>query len=181
MGLLDWIKGPQPPATKAGPATRSPPMGASKPPAAAPAPDQAPGPAAVDAQGRSMLAGGLDFVSAIQAHQHWKTRLLSYVRNASSEKLDYRAICRDDQCVLGRWINGEASQKFGNLPSFGELKVAHGLFHLTAGRIVQLHDENKTDEAILNLRQGDYPRHSIKVMGLLGALYNEVEQSAAQV
>ena len=132
---------------------------------------------ALDADGRSMVAGGLDFVSAIHAHQHWKTRLQSYVRNESTEKLDYRLICRDDQCVLGKWINGEASDKFGNLPSFGELKVTHGMFHLAAGRIVQLHDENKSVEAMQHLRQGDYPRHSIKVMGLLSALYGEVEQS----
>ena len=181
MGILSWLKGPSTPAKPAPASHRAAPAPVSTPPprtVAAPAPIKTAisGPA-LDADGRSMVAGGLDFVSAIHAHQHWKTRLQSYVRNESTEKLDYRLICRDDQCVLGKWINGEASDKFGNLPSFGELKVTHGMFHLAAGRIVQLHDENKSVEAMQHLRQGDYPRHSIKVMGLLSALYGEVEQS----
>ena len=124
-----------------------------------------------------MQAGGLDFVSAIQAHQNWKSRLTHYLRDDSSERLDYRVVCRDDQCVLGKWIHEEGASKFGHLPSFGELKVSHGQFHLAAGKIVQLHDERKTEEAQQQLKNGDYPRHSIKVMGLLGALYQEVTQA----
>ena len=175
MSILSWLRG-QPASTAPvshPPQRTSPPAGDAAAPPLKPA-NAAP---AVGADGRSMVAGGLDFVSAIHAHQHWKTRLSNYVRNESSEKLDYRAICRDDQCVLGKWINGEASVRFGNLPSFGELKVTHGLFHLAAGRVVQLHDEDKSADAMQQLRQGDYPRHSIKVMGLLSSLYTEVEQS----
>ncbi|MFD1711424.1 CZB domain-containing protein [Ottowia flava] len=184
MGILSWITGQSSHATSP---TPPPQRARSAPPAetrplptvdTAKADHAAP---AVDANGRSMVAGGLDFVSAIHAHQQWKTRLSIYVRNESSEKLDYRAICRDDQCVLGRWINGEAGVKFGHLPSFGELKVAHGMFHLAAGRVIQLHDEDKSSEAMQLLRQGEYPRHSIKVMGLLSALYTEVEQSGQAV
>lgn len=185
MGLFDWFTDrgrktePRPtpvpnPAAATSMRTASPLAPAVARPAAAAAP-------ATDAQGRVMAAGGLDFVSAIQAHQNWKTRLGNYLRNESDEKLDYRVICRDDQCALGKWINGDAAVRFGHLPSFGELKVTHGLFHLTAGRIVQLHGEQKTDDALIQLRQGDYPRHSIKVMGLLSALYQEVAAQDAPV
>ncbi|WP_226858670.1 CZB domain-containing protein [Diaphorobacter aerolatus] len=119
-------------------------------------------------------AGGLDFTTAIQAHRNWKSRLSRYLADESDEKLDYRTICRDDQCLLGKWINGRGAAEFGHLPSFGELKVSHGQFHLAAGRIVQMHDEKHTQEANDQLRHGDYSRYSIKVMGLLSSLYVEV-------
>ena len=122
-------------------------------------------------------AGGLDFASAIRAHREWKVRLQKYLTNESLEKLDARSICRDDQCALGKWVNGSAASEFGHLPSFGELKVSHGQFHLAAGRIVQLHDEKRTEEAAQLLRHGDYSRHSIKVMGLLSSLYIEVAET----
>lgn len=121
--------------------------------------------------------GGLDFASAIQAHRNWKNRLVKYLGDESDEQLNYRVICRDDQCVLGKWINGQGAEDFGHLPSFGELKVSHGQFHLAAGRIVQLHDSQQTQEAQQLLRHGDYSRHSIKVMGLLSTLYVEVTGS----
>ena len=120
------------------------------------------------------IAGGLDFATAIQAHRNWKTRLAAYVANESDEKLDSRVICRDDQCALGKWINGPGADEFGHLPSFGELKVFHGQFHLVAGRIVQLHDDKRTQEAEDLLRHGDYSRYSVRVMGLISALYGEV-------
>ena len=181
MGILSWLKGPSTPAKPAPASHRAAPAPVSTPPprtVAAPAPIKTAisGPA-LDADGRSMVAGGLDFVSAIHAHQHWKTRLQSYVRNESTEKLDYRLICRDDQCVLGKWINGQGADDFGHLPSFGELKVSHGQFHLAAGRIVQMHDDKQTEEAQQLLRHGDYSRHSIKVMGLLSSLYIEVSDA----
>ena len=178
MGLFDWMKGKRAEPAQGKSASVDVATASLKlvPPSA---PVQAPAPAALQGavQESDQSAGGLDFASAIQAHRNWKNRLGKYLSDESDEKLNYRVICRDDQCVLGKWINGEASDKFGNLPSFGELKVTHGMFHLAAGRIVQLHDENKSVEAMRHLRQGDYPRHSIKVMGLLSALYGEVEQS----
>ena len=174
MGLMDWIKGKSPAPTLASkgpapqPAVRTAPAAAMP---VRPSPKASlPGAVQEDVQ----IAGGLDFASAIQAHRHWKSRLALYVSNESNEKLNYRVICRDDQCVLGQWINGRGAEEFGHLPSFGELKVSHGQFHLAAGRIVQLHDQKQTNEAAQLLRQGDYPRHSIKVMGLIGALYTEV-------
>ena len=118
--------------------------------------------------------GGLDFTGAIQAHRNWKSRLAKYLANESDEKLDYRVICRDDQCLLGKWINGHGANDFGHLPSFGELKLTHGQFHLAAGQIVRMHDEKLTDQAQQALRAGDYSRYSIRVMGLISTLYVEV-------
>ncbi|QIL80467.1 hypothetical protein G7047_11555 [Diaphorobacter sp. HDW4A] len=175
MGLFQWLnKGPQGdelPNPSARDASRAPgasgsvvvplPVSASRSKQTNDAPD----------------AGGLDFASAIRVHREWKVRLHKYISNESLEKLDATRICRDDQCALGKWINGSGAGEFGHLPSFGGLKVAHGQFHLAAGRIVQLHDDQHTDEAAQMLRHGDYSRHSIKVMGLLSALYIEVSDT----
>ncbi|MBF5004388.1 CZB domain-containing protein [Diaphorobacter caeni] len=183
MGLFDWMKGKRAePATKPSTAQRK--ASADVRPESAQAgapglalvpsskPAAAPVPGAV--QESEQTAGGLDFASAIQAHRNWKVRLAKYLGNESEEKLDYRVICRDDQCVLGKWINGRGASDFGHLPSFGALKVSHGQFHLAAGRIVQMHDDQLTDDAQQMLKHGDYSRYSIKVMGLLSTLYVEV-------
>lgn len=119
-------------------------------------------------------AGGLDFASAIRVHRELKMRLQRHLSRQSLEMLDARSLCRDDWCVLGKWIHGSGASEFGHLPSFAELKAAHNQFHRTAGRIVQLHDEMRSDEAAQLLRQGDYSHQSHKVVVLLSSLYVEV-------
>ena len=117
--------------------------------------------------------GGLDFMSALHAHRHWKIRLADYVRSGSRDRMDYRAVGRDDRSELGQWIHGDARRRWGHLPSFGLLRSTHALFHLAAGHIVLLHHQGRTAEALRLMRGGEYPRQSLKVMGLLGALYDE--------
>ncbi|QIL68963.1 hypothetical protein G7048_00275 [Diaphorobacter sp. HDW4B] len=187
MGLFDWMKGKRAASVPTSSHAQSQsttkvvapafadtlPPGLTLVPPSTPAATSLPG--AVQESDQS--AGGLDFASAIQAHRNWKNRLSQYLSDESNEQLNYRVICRDDQCVLGKWINGRGADDFGHLPSFGELKVSHGQFHLAAGRIVQLHDGKQTDEAQQLLRHGDYSRYSIKVMGLLSSLYVEVTDS----
>jgi hypothetical protein len=128
------------------------------------------------AEKQAMVVGGLDFFEAITAHQKWKTRLSNYVAATSAEKLDYRQICRDDQCVLGKWINGNGGHTYGHIPVFSQLKMTHAQFHLAAGLIVQMTDDGNRDQAKAALRQGDYSKHSVKVQGLISSLYVEVNQ-----
>lgn len=117
---------------------------------------------------------GLNFVNAITAHQKWKVRLLQYVNSNSTEKLEYSAVCRDDQCELGKWIYDRGEKEYGHFPIFSQLKTLHAQFHREAGGIIQLVDEGNLKEARLQLRQGDYARHSVKVQGLLSSLYVEI-------
>lgn len=137
--------------------------------------DDAP-PELTAAEKDAMMVGGLDFLDAITAHQKWKTRLTNYVAKTSPEKLDYRQICRDDQCVLGKWINGNGSHLYGHIPLFSQLKISHAQFHIAAGSIVQMADAGNLDQAKTALRQGDYSKHSVKVQGLISSLYTEVKQ-----
>ena len=117
--------------------------------------------------------GGLDFMSALQAHRQWKIRFSNYVQDGAGDALDPQSVWRDDQSELGQWIHGDAAHKFGHLPSFAQLRDTHALFQQAAGRIVQFHHDGSSAQALQLLRGGEYTRQSLRVMGLLGALYEE--------
>ncbi len=128
----------------------------------------------------SILVDGLNVVDAITAHQKWKVRLMRYVTSTSSEKLEYSVVCRDDQCELGKWINDRGGKDYGHFPIFSQLKIRHAQFHMEAGAIIRLVDEGNLKQAQMQLRQGEYARHSVKVQGLLSSLYvgiSEVNRS----
>lgn len=128
--------------------------------------------------GLSTVARNIDFISAVHAHRIWKMELGKRLQLPSARTLDHRLIAQDRRSALGQWIHGEAQRQFGHLPSFEQLKATHALFHQAAGRLVQLHRAGRPAEADQLMRQGDYPRHSLKVMGLLGALHEEAARHA---
>ena len=112
----------------------------------------------------------LDFISAICAHRQWKSCLND---TQSDEQLDAESVGRGDRSVVGQWLYGEASLRFGKLPSFEKLLDTHSQFHKEAARIAQMHQNGQRAEALTLLRSGEYTRLSLKVMGLLGALADE--------
>ena len=116
-------------------------------------------------------AAGLDFRTAIEAHQRWKSRLLERLEGRSDEKLDWRVVCRDDQCPLGQWLHGAGAAKLGEQPLFQALRGTHADFHHAAGEIVQLADGGETGRATEELQRGRYARLSLKVQGQLAQLY----------
>lgn len=188
MGIIDWMKRLAGPVSASEPATSSV-SAKSKPEKAvqttasavstenlANSPESEDPPELTAEELRSAEVGGLNFMDAITAHQKWKTRLSNYLAGTSSEKLDYRQVCRDNQCVLGKWINGPGGELYGHMPVFSQLKMAHGQFHLAAGSIVQLADEGHTEDARVALRQ-DYSKHSVKVQGLISTLYIEATEA----
>lgn len=115
--------------------------------------------------------GGLNFMTAIDAHMKWKTRLEGYIQGTSSEVLKAEMVCRDDQCPLGKWIYSVGGERFGGIDTFGEMKGQHALFHQCAGRIVETAQAGKKDEAMRLLQYGDYVRASEQVKRLLAKLY----------
>ncbi len=184
MSLFDWLRNLASTASSSPPAPNE--RKSSSPSASprvtdvgfsekTPAPASEGAPVLTEVEKAAMVIGGLNFMDAITAHQKWKTRLTMYLGGAATEKLDYRVVCRDDQCVLGKWINGEGGDTYGHMPLFSQLKMTHAQFHLTAGNIVRFQDEGKSDQAQDALRHGEYPQHSIKVQGLLSSLYLEVK------
>ena len=116
----------------------------------------------------------LDFISAICAHRQWKTYFNDCLQDTENdEPLDAESVGRGDRSVVGQWLYGEASLRFGKLPSFDKLLDTHSQFHEEAARIAQMHQNGQRAEALALLRSGEYTRLSLKVMGLLGALADE--------
>ncbi len=115
--------------------------------------------------------GGLDFYKAIEAHQRWKVRLAEHIRGASSERLDWQVVCRDDQCALGQWLHQGARVPEAQHALFTRLLGEHAEFHRRAGEVVQLVDDGAREQALRQLTSGDYARASHRVVASLSQLF----------
>ena len=123
------------------------------------------------AEAAKMEVAGLNFMTAIEAHIKWKSRLETYIQGTSQEDLKVEVVCRDDQCPLGKWIYSTGGERFGTIDTFGEMKGQHALFHQCAGRILESAQAGKKEEAMRLLQYGDYVRASEQVKRLLAKLY----------
>ena len=125
-----------------------------------------------------MEVAGLNFMTAIEAHIKWKSRLENYIEGTSTEDLRVEVVCRDDQCPLGKWIYSTGGERFGSIDTFGDMKGQHALFHQCAGRIVETAQAGKKEEAMRLLQYGDYVRASEQVKRLLAKLYMRLNAGA---
>ena len=126
----------------------------------------------------SMEVAGLNFMTAIEAHIKWKTRLETYIQGTSQEDLKVEVVCRDDQCPLGKWIYSTGGERFGTIDTFGEMKGQHALFHQCAGRVLDTAQQGRKEEAMRLLQYGDYVRASEQVKRLLAKLYVRLNAGA---
>lgn len=126
-------------------------------------------------EGESAELAGLNFKDAVMAHQKWKSRLQACIDGTSGEKLDPAVVCRDDQCVLGKWINGPGAQKFGGLPAFPPLKAEHAQFHLIAGEVLLAAYTGHKEEARGTLGT-TFSRSSVRVQQFLASLFLEANR-----
>lgn len=113
--------------------------------------------------------GTLDRAGAIAAHQGWKGRLQRVVEGTSHEDLDPKVVCRDDQCSLGKWIQGAGRKHCGHRPDFPVLKERHTDFHHLAGKVLQETLAGRKAQAIAVL-EGDFTRISREVVTLLSRI-----------
>ena len=117
------------------------------------------------------VVSGLDFVAAIEAHRKWKDRLIAYLDGSSTEKLEHGAICRDDLCVLGKWIYGTGAPLTGHLPIFHQLKAKHAEFHVSASQVVEQMQLGNKENALAILYEGSFAKNSRDIQTLLSKLY----------
>lgn len=116
----------------------------------------------------------MDFDQAIDVHQQWRGRLRKCIDG--EEKLDPSAVCRDDRCTLGQWINGEGL-KFKDNNHFSQLKNDHLQFHRTAAEVVKLANAGKKDEANKMLTTaGAFMQVSARVISDILKLRKEVNK-----
>lgn len=105
----------------------------------------------------------INIMKAINAHVRWKIRLEKYVDGTSEEKLDPKIVCRDDQCQLGKWINGPALAHFRDDEGLATLRDHHAQFHVVAGEVVnKMHANDKV--AAEGLLKREYMEASRKVV-----------------
>lgn len=119
-------------------------------------------------------AAGLNFRSAIEAHQGWKVKLQRALDDGTAHELSVANLCRDDLCVLGKWIHGSGGEQFGNVELFQKLQKDHAHFHHCAGSVlemVQSGDGEKKEAAQQELNSGEYLKASQEVILDLAELY----------
>ncbi|MBI5900096.1 MAG: CZB domain-containing protein [Rhodocyclales bacterium] len=120
--------------------------------------------------GEEQHFGGLDMKAALEAHAAWKTRLEAQIRGDAGETLSVATVAADGNCALGKWIHGEAAQRFGDYPEFAQLRKVHADFHLCAGGILsQVHDGDMV--AAGEALKRDLRHHSDAVQLALVRLY----------
>ena len=117
----------------------------------------------------------VNFMSCIEAHVRWKVRLEAYINGTSEEHLDPEVICKDDQCMLGKWIYSAGGAKYGAHPMFVDMKETHKKFHHCASEIVRTVDAGEPEKARTMLNSGDYAKHSHRIKSELARLSLELE------
>lgn len=127
----------------------------------------------VGASQKVQIREEINLMDAINAHVKWKVRLQNYLNGTSEEKLDSMIICRDDQCVLGKWIHGPALKHFHNEGIFHQLRADHAQFHFVAGNVVK-HVQTNDRTTAETLMDNEYQLASRKVIKALTELHKLV-------
>ncbi len=111
----------------------------------------------------------------IASHIRWKLKLHDAIRNKAT--LDVTVISKDDCCVLGKWLYGsDTVSQIGRRESYRDCVERHAAFHLVAGKVAEVINAKKYDEAALLLRDGDSPfnRSSAEVVATIFKLESDV-------
>lgn len=111
----------------------------------------------------------INFMEAASAHVQWKLRLQEYLDGTSHEQLDAEHVCRDDQCLLGKWIHGPGYQRLSHEPKFYQLRSEHAQFHFLAGNVVR-HAQANERAAAEALLDNEYKHTSRRVVQALTEL-----------
>jgi len=122
---------------------------------------------------------GIDLDSAIKAHADWRSKL----RHAATqgEQVDADTICRDDQCALGKWLHGRGQSQYGGKPAFVELVSAHRGFHEEAGKVAQMINQGRREDAEKMLESDtSFARASQQVTRLVVQLKGEIAGKPAR-
>jgi len=125
-------------------------------------------------------AAGLNFRTAIESHQKWKTRLQAVIDANSQELLSVDVISRDDQCALGKWIHGLGGALFSSDELFRKLQEDHALFHACAGRVLHAAQAGDRANSTTELKSGDYARVSQELLLDLAQLYAKANEMPKQ-
>ncbi|TLS67965.1 HAMP domain-containing protein [Mariprofundus erugo] len=113
------------------------------------------------------------FNEAILAHLKWKKRLHDFINGSSTEKLDSAVICKDNLCILGKWIYGDG-KAHSNTVHYPDLVRKHASFHLCAGEVVRKAEANQKS-ASLDMLHGEFANRAQDTIMAIIALKDEIE------
>lgn len=94
----------------------------------------------------------MDLENAIRAHAEWKLKFRSAIQKR--ESMDAPLIGADDCCPLGKWLHGEAHQKFQQFDSYSDCAAKHRDFHRQAGEVARTINAGKFDDAGAMIENG---------------------------
>jgi hypothetical protein len=118
---------------------------------------------------REQILDEINFMEAISAHVRWKARLQDYLNGTLEDDLDPEVVCRDEQCLLGKWIHGPGYEHFQHEPKFYQLRTDHAQFHFIAGNVIRHVQANERAQAEA-LMDNEYKHASRKVVQALTEL-----------
>lgn len=123
----------------------------------------------------SIQSSELDFDGAVEAHLKWKARLANFI-DGSGEKLSSQVVCKDDQCVLGKWIHGQG-EKHKSKMEYLNLRQSHASFHKSAGKVVEMVEKGKPKQAKELIAEGsEFDRFTNLTVGAIYELRKVVEK-----
>jgi len=89
--------------------------------------------------------------AAISAHVAWKTHL-SVAITLGTSRFQVDEVARDDLCVFGCWLMGDAALR--EAPLYAEVLALHARFHLEAARVLGTALDGQRAEACAAMAPG---------------------------
>lgn len=89
-----------------------------------------------------------DFESGMVKHLLFKSKLRSYLYGSNTKQGPIRD---PQQCAFGVWIQARALGPYAHLAESRELDRIHILIHQQANRLMDLHEQGATEQALAGL------------------------------
>jgi methyl-accepting chemotaxis protein len=112
-----------------------------------------------------------------EAHLQWVTRLKAML--ARKTQLTADEVASHENCTLGKWYYGRASQQYGHLPEFVAVEAPHTRLHSLSREAVE--DYHRGDRAATEAKINEVERLSHQVVDLLTRLEQRVSGNLSQI
>ena len=116
-------------------------------------------------------AQGLNFYTAMQAHQSWKRRLIQYAQGEANAPIDIEQLRCDTCCELGDWLHNRAQVPRRYFGVFERLIEDHAQFHRVAADVALQAQRGQREQALQAITRGEFAKQSAKVVGTLSEMF----------
>jgi diguanylate cyclase (GGDEF)-like protein/PAS domain S-box-containing protein len=112
-----------------------------------------------------------DWKHAINTHANWNTAFLERI-NGHGKPLNWKVVCRDDLCHLGRWLYRHRHSCAPELrPLYEETMRAHAQFHQMAGVLTRRAEQDgDVGNVLVEIQNGALNDQSTRLIDLLKVL-----------